>query len=229
MIQKATLKCLPVLIFILAFLQLKGQSVLYPKWEPSFRLQQGFGENWSAKLSLGGLYVLGGISDAEGVAKAHLDRLDARLFITRKLDRIKLAGGYMYRKYGPLDSLGYEHRFTEELSFSFPLGNQKMDNRLRLEQRIQDEGFTNRVRERVSTKFPFKGPKIDTGEAYLFVAEALVYSFSNEVSALENRVDVGIGWELSAAQVFQLTLEHRFKGPNEDQALHIITAYTYSF
>lgn len=219
-----------IAVIMLLVFSVNGQSVLYPKLEPDLELEKVFNEKWEAELTLGGLYNFGPVSPAENPEPLGLERLDSRIYITRNLPKgMSVTGAYMYRKNAPFDTIGFEHRITEQFNFSFAAGLIDVTNRIRLEQRIKDDEYENRLRYRISSDIPFQGPEIDPGEAFLIVSEGLVFSFNKVGRSLENRINLGVGWKLKETQTVDLTAEYRYEGPHKAQALHFITGYSYSF
>lgn len=210
--------------FLLFLSKAQGQAPLYFKWDPGASFTHKINKRWSANFSLGGLYNGGSFN--ESATASGLERMEVKAFATYKLfNKQALSGGYMFRKYAPLDTIGYEHRFTEQYSFIWRIGAYRIGNRLRLEQRVRNTGFTNRLRYRFSLDFPLNGNEIDPGEIYLIGSEELVFSFNANDQSLENRLTAGGGWQISDSRKLEVSAEYRFRGTEQPMALHFVTSF----
>ena len=227
MFMSEAFKILLILLIIVTYSGLKAQDGFIAKWHPDFSVSRDINDTWAGEFSLSGLYALADLN-AEDTALPAPERIDGKLSLAYSMGKATLSAAYMYRIYGPYNKRGFEHRITEQFAYKTKLAQVGVAHRVRLEQRIFDIGYQNRLRYRLGFKFPIKSGG-EASRAYWILTDEGILSFNSEKYGLENRFEAGIGWQFTDDFKFDFKLQHRFKGGENDQALHIVTNFSYDF
>ncbi len=213
---------------IVALLGVQAQAQETPlvvKWHPDFTLTQEINPRLSATVGLCGLWGLRDFRLEDDTLMPAQERLDGRLFLNYKLtDKLTLSGGYMYRVYAS-DLVGFEHRITEQLVYKTKVGAVGLAHRVRVEQRIFENAYLNRLRYRIGSKIPLNGKS--GGNLSLLLTEEVVSAFNSEKFGLENRFEVGLGYKFSDQLKMDFKVQHRFKGWDKCQVAHLVTKVAY--
>jgi hypothetical protein len=157
--------------------------------------------------------------------------LEARLFATYELfGDNSVGGGYQYRLADPFEEeTGYEHRLMQQYAFITFTEARRFGHRIRSEQRIRESGTIQRLRYRLSYDFPLQGQQLDAGEAYMILSNEVLWSLSRDLSELDNRVFVGIGWALSRKRKIETGLQFRVEALNTNEPENIFQLITSYF
>ncbi len=189
--------------------------------EPALSVGKTLKGRWSANAKLVYRQQLGQF-DSEGFsAFSQSDVLEIQLFTNYKLLGSKqITLGYLYGIDEPfLDEPAWEHRLMQQ--FTFRSGNRfKWVNRFRLEQRIGDDDFRNRIRYRVTFDRPLSGSKLDPKEWYFVAGDEWLLTFTGKAGEdhLENRLNAGVGYLFGNGQKLQFELQYRFIRINSSRA-----------
>lgn len=217
-------------IMLLVVPSLKAQNI--PVFaEPSVNVGFGLSGRLTANAAMVWRQQIGSFESEKFKSVSQTDVVEWQLFVNYQLlggKRITL--GYLYGLDEPfLKNPAFEHRLMQQ--FSFRTGSLFNGvNRVRLEQRITDDQFRNRLRYRYNFERPLSGAKIDKEEFYLVAGNELLYTFTFEAGEdhLDNRLSVGIGYLFNNGQKIQIELQHRWQRINsarQNQALHLLMAY----
>lgn len=198
-------------------------------WEPSvsytFKLQNRWSFNTNT-LFRNNLVQYNG----EGAEQEYRWTLnETQFFATYSLlNTMKLSGGYAFQSRLREDTFFDEHRLMEQFAFVFyALQGKRIANRVRLEQRIRQSGYVNRLRYRLGFDSPLNGEQLDPGEIYAIVTNEVLWSFSNIRQGLENRLFAGIGWFFNKQYKLQTGLMYRVSksGNSYDNVLALSTTF----
>ncbi|RMG69225.1 MAG: DUF2490 domain-containing protein [Bacteroidetes bacterium] len=200
------------------------------QWEPSFSYTHTLTSYWSVNARV--VSMQRRAADPQADPRYSWDRIELAGFATyRLLGGKKLSLGYTQRRLDPLEADGgWENRITQQFAFVSYVGGQRIGHRLRSEQRFRPEGLTQRFRYRLSYDVPLNGEKLDPGESYLFVSEAVHLSLGARQAAA-NRVYVAWGHRFGQNQKLEIGLEHRWEGlgtGSPSHFLHLVTAWYLS-
>lgn len=139
-------------------------------------------------------------------------QLDINHFSELKLDydqSIALGIKYRFRHVFEEDE-GNELRLTEQYNIKGQLGNLRLGNRLRAEQRITSALTTHRFRYRLAIDMPLDGEELNVGEAYLVVStETLLSVARGQGPEYDQRLTTNIGWVLNNETKLEAGVEYR--------------------
>ena len=184
------------------------------QWEPEFSYTHRLGGLWKVNAKASFLQSLTTPAEAETDRQYQFDQAQVQFFATYSLrTNLKVSGGYYFRINDPTETLGsHNHRLAEQFAFVSQVGGRRWANRLRLEQRFQDQGYVNRARYRVSFDVPLNGERIDPGEKYLIVSDEWLFSFTSRQSESQNRLYLGIGWFANPERKTEVGVQYRLGG-----------------
>lgn len=219
-----------VLILLLEAQAIKAQETPFFA-EPSVNMGFGLRGRLTANAAMVWRQQLGSFEKDQFKTFSQTDVIEWQLFLNYQLlgsKRITL--GYLYGLDEPfLREPAYEHRLMQQFSFRTARFLNGV-NRLRLEQRITDAQFRNRLRYRFNFERPLSGAKIDKEEFYLVVGNELLYTFTFAAGEdqLDNRLAIGVGYLFKNGQKLQIELQHRWQRINsarQNHAIHLLMAY----
>jgi len=122
----------------------------------------------------------------------------------------KVSGGYTFQSRLTDEQFFDEHRLMEQFAFViYALYGKRIANRVRLEQRIRESGYQNRLRYRVGFDSPLNGEELDPGELYGIVTNEVLYTFNSVQQGWENRLFGGIGWFFNQQYKLQTGIMYR--------------------
>lgn len=153
------------------------------------------------------------------------------IFSYRLPGSASVGGGYYYRWSFPLqDSDAYEHRFLQQVGFKFLIGDMDISNRFRIEQRVRSSSYQNRIRYRLSHKFPIQNEPGRT-DRYVVLSDEVMTAFNRDAADAENRVALGLGWIFNDKKVFETGIQYRTQGIfSENGISHMLLLFTtFSF
>ncbi len=209
--------------------ELRAQSTQV-RWEPEFSFTWKPEGRWAYNATFSGrnVWMEGSEQLAGNYSWAHLE---ARLFATYELfGDNSVGGGYQYRLADPFEEeTGYEHRLMQQYAFITFTEARRFGHRIRSEQRIRESGTIQRLRYRLSYDFPLQGQQLDAGEAYMILSNEVLWSLSRDLSELDNRVFVGIGWALSRKRKIETGLQFRVEALNTNEPENIFQLITSYF
>ena len=199
-------------------------------WEPEFSFTWKPEGRWAYNATFSGRNVcLEGSEQLD--ANYNWAHLEGRLFVTYELfGGNSVSGGYQYRLTDPFEKEpGYEHRLMQQHAFITYTEARRFGHRIRSEQRIRERGTLQRFRYRISYDFPLQGQQLDPGEPYMILSNEVLWSLAREVSELDNRVFVGIGWALSRKRKIETGLQFRLEALNTNEPENIFQLVTSYF
>lgn len=126
-------------------------------------------------------------------------------------DKNALAVGLQYRfEENFVTGEENELRFTEEYTYTSQPNAIEFEHRLRTEQRITSSSTSHRFRYNFAITRSFKGPKIDTRQAYIIGdLETLLTVANTTKPEYEQRIGAGVGLVLSDSIKLELVTEYR--------------------
>lgn len=198
--------------------------------EPSINVGFGLASRWSANTALVWRQQLGSFQESRYQGFSQTDVIELQLFVNYQLlGSRRIAFGYLYGAEEPfLNQNTHEHRLMQQ--FSFRLGNAfSWMNRVRIEQRISEGQFRNRLRYRFNVERPLSGAKIDAGEFYAVAGNELLYTFTFQPGEdrFDNRLGAGLGYLFKNGHKLQMEFQHRWQrigSAGQNHALHILMA-----
>jgi len=199
------------------------------RWEPEFSFTWKPEGRWAYNATFSGRNVwMEGSEQLSG--NYNWAHLEGRVFATYELfGGNSLGGGYQYRFADPFEEeTGYEHRLMQQYAFITFTEARRFGHRIRSEQRIRESGTIQRLRYRLSYDFPLEGQQLDAGEAYMILSNEVLWSLARDLSELDNRVFVGIGWALSRKRKIETGLQFRVEALNTNEpenVFQLITSY----
>lgn len=200
------------------------------RWEPEFSFTWKPEGRWAYNATFSGrnVWMEGSEQLAGNYSWAHLE---ARFFATYELfGDNSVGGGYQYRLADPFEEeTGYEHRLMQQYAFITFTEARRFGHRIRSEQRIRESGTIQRLRYRLSYDFPLQGQQLDAGEAYMILSNEVLWSLARDLSELDNRVFVGIGWALSRKRKIETGLQFRVEALNTNEPENIFQLITSYF
>ncbi len=220
------------LLFVLIILTPKVWSQSVPFFaEPALSLSKSLKGRWSANSKLVFRQQLTSLENRQLDWVSQSDVIEVQLFVNyRLLGSKRLTIGYLYGLDEPfLSSAQTEHRLMQQ--FSFESGNRfKWVNRIRLEQRIGENQFRNRLRYRFTFDEPLSGDKIDAKEWYFVAGDEWLYTFTGVPGEdhLENRLHAGLGYMFANGQKLQIEMQYRLMriaGARQSSAWHLLLTY----
>ncbi len=207
---------------------LQAQSTVL-RWEPEFSFTWKPEGRWAYNATFSGrnIWKDGGEDFSNSYNWAHVE---GRLFATYELfGGNSVGGGYQYRWADPFEEQsGYEHRLMQQYAFITFTEARRFAHRIRSEQRIRDSGTIQRFRYRLSYDFPLEGQQLDPGEAYVILSNEVLWSVARDLSEIDNRVFVGIGWAFSRKRKLETGLQFRVEALNTkepENIFQLITSY----
>lgn len=187
----------------------KGISL---QWQPELSFNVKTAGRWQFNLRAVGFNTFANSSPQGTVRNYRFNHAEFLLFATYGLDvSSALSVGYLYRIREPLEGgTGYEHRLIQQLNFISNFGRFRVGNRFRSEQRIRNDGFSQRFRYRISVDFPLSGDVLDPGEMYWIASEELFWSLNGGAPDNgENRLTAGPGFFFNRGLKLELSLQYR--------------------
>lgn len=222
--------CLVSLLVLISLVSGAWAQSTQIRWEPEFSFTWKPEGRWAYNATFSGrnIWMEGSEQLAESYNWAHLE---ARLFATYELfGGNNVGGGYQYRTTDPFEAeSGYEHRLMQQYAFITYTEARRFGHRIRSEQRIRERGTLQRFRYRLSYDFPLQGQQLDPGEPYMILSNEVLWSLAREVSELDNRVFVGIGWALSRKRKIETGLQFRVEALNTNEPENIFQLITSFF
>jgi len=220
---------LRLFIYVLMTTELFAQSPEV-RWEPELSFTWKPAGRWSYNATLSGrnIWKQNGDRFSNSYEWAHLE---IRLFATYELfGGNSLGGGYQFRQTDPFDEdLGFEHRLMQQYAFVTFAEARRVGHRIRSEQRIRQRGNIQRFRYRLSYDFPLQGQQLDPGEPYMILSNEVLWSIARNLSELDNRVYVGIGWALSRKRKLETGIQFRVEALNTNEPENIFQLITSFF
>lgn len=216
------------LLFLLIFIAPKVWSQTVPFYvEPALSLSKSLKGRWSANSKLVFRQQLASLENSELDWGSHTDIIEIQLFANyRVFEASKLTLGYLYRSNEPfLNSAEAEHRLMQQLSF--PSGNRfRWNNRIRLEQRIGENSFRNRLRY----SFAFEKPLFEKRVWYFVAGDEWLYTFTGVPGEdhLENRLQAGMAYVFENGQKLQVEIQYRLMriaAARQSSAWHLLLTY----
>jgi len=224
-----------ILLFSASFLLLgplpaAAQRGVFWQWEPEFSYTWKPADRWNANLKAAVQQTFNEPT-REGVGSRYqINYTQVQFFGTYTLwTTTQLTGGYGFRFNDLLDRPpGREGRLMEQLTFLTYLGEKRLANRVRTEQRFEDGKFINRWRYRVAYETPLRGQRLDPGEQYLITSNELLFSFNAREQFAANRLYLGIGWYFSKERKLETGVQYRLDELGTGRPEHFLwftTAY----
>lgn len=137
---------------------------------------------------------------------------------------VHLAGGFLYRFQRPFSSgPGRELRPWQQLTLISRVRSVRIRNRLRLEERIRQQGYQSRaydldvrLRYRLSSDFPLEGERLDDGEFYLNLSSEALFTLTVKgvLPYWESRNYVGLGYRFNRRHRLEPALDFRIRRRN---------------
>jgi len=225
--------CFIRLVFFTLILSYSASDLLAQstvvRWEPEFSFTWKPEGRWAYNATFSGRNVwLEGSEQLDG--NYNWAHLESRLFATYELfGGNSVGGGYQFRFADPFEEeAGYEHRLMQQYAFITFTEARRFGHRIRSEQRIRESGTIQRLRYRLSYDFPLQGQQLDQGEPYIILSNEVLWSIARDLSELDNRVFVGIGWALSRKRKLETGLQFRVEAMNTNEpenVFQLITSY----
>lgn len=216
-------------LFPLVFLAPRAWSQAVPFYaEPALSLSKSLKGRWSANSKLVFRQQLASLENRSLDWVSQSDAAEIQLFVNYRIFvATKLTLGYIYKLEEPfLNSMETEHRLLQQLTFQS--GNSfRSNNRIRLEQRIGENSFRNRLRY----WFIFEQPLFDKRDWYFVASDELLYTFTGMPGEdqLENRLHAGLGYMFDNGQKLQFELQYRLKhiaAARQSSAWHLLITYS---
>lgn len=199
-------------IFLFLSTEIKSQNSK-SFWAPSITYSWEQSDKLSFKLQSEAFLSSENFGNENGFERADI-ALSGSYRISSKT---KIGGKYMFRKSKPLtDSPIDEHRITEQLDLKGILFGNIVDHRFRIEQRIKTSSFTNRLRYRLSKKFPVGEDK----GRYLKAYDELLFSFNKDAYYGGNRIFGGYGFPFTDAASMELGIQYRTQNIFKDSGIN---------
>lgn len=222
-----------IFLIVLLFISLPkvwSQSVPFFA-EPALSLSKSLQGRWSANSKLVFRQQVANLENNQLSGLSQTDVIELQFFINyRLLGSKRLTLGYLYGLDEPfLNSAEMEHRLMQQ--FTFESGNRfKWVNRIRLEQRIGESQFRNRLRYRLTFDEPLSGDKIDPLEWYFVAGDEWLYTFTGVPGEdhMENRLHAGLGYVFSNGQKLQMEMQYRLiriGAARQSSAWHLLLTY----
>lgn len=202
-----------LIFFSLSFISLPlfAQTNTQLQWEPSVSYTYKMPNRWSFNTNTmfrSRLVEYNG----EGAEQEFAWTLnETQFFATYSLwKNAKMSGGYAFQSRLTEKQFFDEHRLMEQFAFViYALQGKRIANRVRLEQRIRESGYQNRLRYRVGFDSPLNGEQLDPGELYGIVTNEVLWTFSSVQQGWENRLFGGIGWFFNQQYKLQTGIMYR--------------------
>lgn len=214
------MRCLILIFFVtIPVMGVKAQSGKHRfTWEAGVSAEYKIFGSWSGNTSIGKRSVWSTRYDNdEPQFQGNLDFLEFSHFTSYEVDlSLKVAGGYTYRLGDPHEhNKDYEHRMTEQVSYTHFKRIVRLISRGRLEQRFRNEGFAHRYRYKLSADFPLSGLALDAREFYIVVSgEALFEGVENADDTWEIRSAAGMGYYISNKVKIEADFTYRLEDIN---------------
>ncbi|MEO1011003.1 MAG: DUF2490 domain-containing protein [Bacteroidota bacterium] len=207
---------------------LKSQDKVIGYWEPEVALNYKVGSNYAHNFSMDMRQYTYEDSDL-GLRARHLDLSHFSKFTVGSQQSLALGIMYRFRDTFETDAQN-ELRLTQQYNVTHKIGNVRLGNRLRTEQRITVRTI-HRFRYRLAVDLPLKGEKLDVGEPY-FVAstESLLSTAMGIGPEWDQRIISHIGWRLNPTTRFQTGVEYRAENYAQkvENVLFLLTSLIFS-
>ena len=183
------------------------------QWQPELSFNIKTAGRWQFNLRAVGFNTFANPSPQGTTGNYRFNHAEFLVFATYGLSvSSAFSVGYLYRIREPFEgATGYEHRLMQQVNFLSNFGRFRVGNRVRSEQRIRNNGFSQRFRYRVSVDFPLSGDVLDPGEMYGVVSEELFWSLNGGGAPDngESRLTVGPGFFFNRELKLELLLQYR--------------------
>jgi|26BtaG_2_1085354.scaffolds.fasta_scaffold00003_12 hypothetical protein len=198
-------------------------------YEPFIELEYDVSENYSHEFAV---EERTGWFENESF-NVEVKQIDLSHFSTMAFDdNHELAVGVQYRfKENFVRGEENELRFIEEYTFSIQSNAIEFEHRLSAEQRIASSSTSHRFRCNFAFTRALRGPKVDTGEAYITGdLETLITVTNTEKPEYEQRIGAGIGLVLSEYIKLELVTEYRLADFTQDlgHELFLVTGMKFT-
>jgi len=216
-------------LFLLVFIAPRAWFQAAPFYvEPALSISKSLKGSWSVNSKLVFRQQLASMENRGLDWVSQSEAAEVQFFANYQMvGGTKLTLGYIYKLEEPfLNSFETEHRLLQQLTFQS--GNSfRWNNRIRLEQRIGENSFRNRLRY----WFVFEQPLFNKRDWYFVASDELLYTFTgmSGEDQLENRLQAGTGYVFDNGQKLQFELQYRLKhiaAARQSSAWHLLITYS---
>lgn len=212
---------IPLLVIFLLPVTIFGQQTELI-WNPALSYSWQTSDRWSysAKIS-----AFNSLRDLDN--KTAIRYIEPKFTFTYALSgSSNIGGGYYYRWSAPLmDGYAYEHRILQQIGFKTQIGGRNFSNRFRAEQRIRSSTYQNRIRYRLSHKFPLQSKSKNTPR-FISISDEIMTAFNKDAADAENRLALGMGWLFGRRQ-FETGFQYRTQDIFSNNGIsHMLLFYT---